>query len=73
VVGLGSARLHELVANAAGEREISEPVAVQVAELPLPEQELDASEAMRSRRDAVPAQHLVRDSLVNRHLAGRPV
>jgi len=54
VVGLGAARGDELVAGAARERQVGEPVAVQVAELALAEAELDPAEVVRLGGDALP-------------------
>lgn len=48
MVGTGAALGDQLVANAAGERQVGNPVAVQMAEFAPPDMELDAAKAVRS-------------------------
>ena len=55
VVRVRAAGLDEHVAHRALERQVGEPVAVQVAELALAEPELDAAEAVRVRRSRPPS------------------
>ena len=61
VVRLRAAGLDEHVANRALERQVGEPVAVQVPELALAEPELDAAEAVRVDGHALPARDLALD------------
>jgi hypothetical protein len=53
----GTASRDELVAQPAGEREVSDPVTVQMPEFPAAEAKFDAAEAMRADPDAGPRRH----------------
>lgn len=57
----GPALLNELVTQLRWEREIGEPVTVQVPELYLAQPEFDAAEAVRMTGHADPAQHFFLD------------
>jgi hypothetical protein len=67
VVRAGASRSDELVADAAGEREVGEAVAVQVTELAAAEPELGAPEAVRLCRYPWPGKHLAADFLGDTH------
>ena len=70
VVGLDGAALQQLVAHGAGEREVGEAVAVEVAELAAADAELDAAEAVRVDLHVRPGAHLGDDERVTgRHAA----
>ena len=56
-----AAGLDEHVAHRPLERQVGEPVAVQMPELPLPEPELDAAEAVLVHGHALPACDLALD------------
>src|SRR5581483_4759991 len=62
VVRLGAPRLDEHVADPLVERQIRPPLAVQVADLPPAEPELDAAEAVRVRGDPLPGTDLPLDA-----------
>ena len=68
---LGAPGVDEHVRDPAGEREVCERVAVEVAELAPTEPELDAAEAVRLDGDAVPAPDLALDPLPDVRAADR--
>src|SRR6266581_3863464 len=70
VVWLGLTRCHKLVANALGQRDVHERIAVDVSDLATAEFELYASEPVRSIRDALPVSQFRQNTLTcsrNRH------
>src|SRR5206468_8638009 len=59
---LRAAGLDEHLANPSGERQVGPTFGVNVTQLPLPEAELDAAEAVWVHRDALPRADLAFDS-----------
>jgi hypothetical protein len=57
--GPSAAAGDELVARALGERQIGEPVAMEVAEFYPPEAELDTAETVGGLSDSVPSSYFV--------------
>src|SRR6185503_842721 len=65
-VRLGAAGRNELAANRYGERQVGKAVAVEVAELPPSDAELDSAVAMRRHADAGPRRDFPLDPFTDR-------